>query len=122
MGTEEILGIEKIKFVLKAGIDLAEDVVEKSADGFQIEEIISIAVTAVPDVITAIKDRKEFVAQVKDLSTAEKEEPHAFVVVEFDIPNDKAERVVEAVLAVILDVIDLVGAVGDLKEEEEVVE
>jgi len=44
MGTEE-LGIEQIKFVLKAGIDLAEDIVEKSADGFQLDEIISIAIT-----------------------------------------------------------------------------
>lgn len=122
MGTEEILGIDKIKFVLKASIDLAEDVVEKSVDGFQIEEIISIAVTAVPDVIVAIKGRKEFVDQVKDLSAAEKKELYEFAVVEFDIPNDKAERVVEAVLAVILDIIDLVGAVGDLKDKKEVKE
>ena len=116
MGTEE-LGIDKVKFVLKAGIDLAEDVVEKSKDGFQIEEIISIAINAVPDVINAIKDRKEFVAQVANLSTAEKEELYDFAVTEFDIPNDKAEVVVEAVLAVILDVLNLVGVLGDLKEE-----
>jgi len=115
METEE-LGINKIKFVLKAGIDLTEDVVEKSVDGFQVEEIISIAINAVPDVITSIKDRKEFAAQVKDLSTAEKEELYAFAVVEFDIPNDKAERVVEAVLAAVLAILEAVNAVRDLKE------
>jgi hypothetical protein len=115
MGTDE-LGIDKVKFVLKAGIELAEDVIEKSEGGFDVEEIISIAVSAVPDVITSIKDRKEFAAQIQDLSVEEKDELYEFAVLEFDIPNHNAERVVEAVLAVVLDVLALVDAINDLKE------
>ena len=118
MGTEE-LGITKIKFALKAVIDIVEDALVKAADGLQIDEILSLVVSAVPDAITVFKTRKEIVLESKDLSDEERAELSAYFSVELDIENEVAERLIEMIFSLLLSLVGVIDAVQDLKKEEE---
>ena len=117
MGLEDT---DKLKNALKTVINVVEGVDEALEDGkLSLAEGISIAVSAVPSGAEVWASRAELVEEVKDLDDDEIIDLENFIAAEFDIRNDKAEKVVEKAIGALVSIGELAFAVKDLKEEEE---
>jgi len=92
------MGIEDLKDVVKAGLDIGEAL----SDGIGIEDIS--ALLSLPEAISGISNVP---AEIADLDAAEKEELHAFVQAEFDLPDDKLEAFIEGAIKVVIEVYSL---------------
>jgi len=105
----EKLGIEDLKDVVKVGLDIGEAL----SDGVGIEDIS--ALFGLPEAISGISNVP---AEIADLDAEEKEELHAFVQAEFDIPNDKLEVFIEGAIKVVIEIYTLYMQFKSLEEDE----
>lgn len=101
-----MLGIENLKKLVKFPLDLTKQIAESTSDGWQFTDLFAFVdeIAAVPGIV---KSWKDVVGELKDLDPAERQELHAFVVTEFDIPNDKVEVFVENALLNVVSMIAL---------------
>ena len=86
-----MLGIENLKTLVKAGLNLGQKVA-KSLDDKKVSFFEAIGL--VPEVFAAIgvaKSWNEVKAEIADLTSAETDELEEYVVAEFDIPNEKVK-------------------------------
>lgn len=89
------VGIENLKKIVKFSCDFTDEIAGALADGkFKTAEIFGFfdEIMSIPGVV---KSFPEVMAEIKDLTEAERNELHAYVVDEFDIPNDKVEGFIE---------------------------
>ena len=103
-----MLGIENLKKLVKAGLNLGEKVASSLKD-----KKISFfeAIGLVPEVFTAIgvvKTWAEVKAEVADLTPEETLELEQYVVAEFDIPNEKVKLFIAKALKNVVSLIELV--------------
>jgi len=110
---------DKIKKALKAVIDITEGIDEAYEDGqLSLAEALSIGVSAVPEGVAIWTSRQELIEEIKDLDEDEIADLESYVAVEFDIRNDKAEKVVEKALSFVVAGVELALAAKALKKEE----
>ncbi len=103
-----LLGIEKLKALLKAGLNFgksaAKALEDKKVSFFE-------AVGLIPEVFALIgvaKTWSEVQAEINDLDDEEKQQIHDYVSDEFDIPNEKVELFIEHALMQIISLNALV--------------
>lgn len=111
-----MLGIEKLKSLLKAGLNFA-----KSATKALEDKKVSFfeAVGLIPEVFAVIGVAKTWTdvqAEIADLDEDEKDEINQFVADEFDIPNEKVELFIEHSLAQIISLNILIYEFKHLKD------
>lgn len=111
-----MLGIEKLKQLLKAGLNFA-----KSATKALEDKKVSFfeAIGLVPEVFALVgvaKTWAEVQAEIDDLDDAEKQEIHAYVSAEFSIPNAKVERFIENSLMQIISLNALIYEFKHIKD------
>jgi hypothetical protein len=106
-----MLGVENLKKLVKFPLDLTKQITDSTADGWQITDLFSFVdeLSTIPGIV---KNWKETVAELKELDALERAELHAYVVTEFDIPNDKVEVFVENAL---LNVVSLIALYEQFK-------
>jgi hypothetical protein len=111
-----MLGIEKLKSLLKAGLNFgksaAKALEDKKVSFFE-------AIGLVPEVFALIgvaKTWKEVQDEINDLDEAEKQAIHDYVADEFDIPNEKVEVFIEHALMQIIALNALVYEYKHLKD------
>lgn len=99
------LGVDKIKAALLVLIHIGMDVEDNLADDGKITwpEVGEMAMSNALDIFSVVKNAGELVAQLKDWDPVERAEVLAYVVEEFDLDNDKAEKVIEAGLTLVKD-------------------
>jgi len=90
------VGVEKLKKVLKAVIDLGGSIAEKSEGGLSIVEIVSLVAESFGKLNFVFVDFKAIAEEASDLDQNEWEELVDYFAEEFDIDNDLAEEKVEA--------------------------
>lgn len=91
----DIVGIAK---VIKK-IDLA-----MTDDKISFSEALGLAFE-IPTLFKIAKSYKDVIGEIKDLTKEELAEINEFFAIEFDITNDKAEKVVEEVVALIVTLV-----------------
>jgi hypothetical protein len=110
-------GIENLKKLAHLGLGLGMQISTAFEDGkFTWKDAFGFVdeLMEVPGVLknwNAIKD------ELEDLDAAEREELHAYIIQEFDIPNDRIEHVVEFALGVGINAVGLVDLVKSLKSK-----
>jgi hypothetical protein len=102
----EVLGIENLKKLVKFSCDLTKQIVESTEDGIQWTDLFSFVDEAaqIPGIGKSFPQVK---AELADLTAEERQELHAYLVDEFDIPNDKLETAIENSLQTALALIAL---------------
>ena len=102
-----MLGIENLKLVAKAGVDLGEKIATVFEDNkITLTEAFGFlpVLMNIPDVL---KKKAEIKAEWADLDTAEREEIKAYVAAELSLPNTPAlERKIEKGISLVLDIMD----------------
>lgn len=100
-------GIEALKKMVKFACDLTKQINSSLADGWQWTDAISFVdeISAIPGVVKSFPAIKQ---ELADLTPEEREELHAYIVAEFDIPNDSVEAFVENALGVAINIVALV--------------
>lgn len=103
---EQTFGIDNLKKVIKFACDFTNQAVKSLEDGWQWLDAASFLdeMMQVPGVVKALPAVKQ---ELADLSETEKTELHAYLVAEFDIPNDKLEGFIEDAVAFSLSAIGL---------------
>jgi hypothetical protein len=111
------LGIETLKkalgFMLGLGTELAsalEDGKVSMAEGLGFIDNLF----AIPGLV---KDRKQLVDELKNLSDDERQELFTYAAQEFDLANDEVESVVEQALATAQSILELAISIKDLKNK-----
>lgn len=110
------LGIEKLKALLKAGLNFA-----KSATKALEDKKVSFfeAIGLIPEVFTIVgvgKTWAEVQQEINDLDDAEKQQINAYVAAEFSIPNAKVERFIESALMNIISLNALIYEFKHIKD------
>ncbi|MCK5134887.1 MAG: hypothetical protein KAR19_03805 [Bacteroidales bacterium] len=91
------LGIETLKELAKAVVELGEDIEEKREDGkITVGEGLSIAFGTMPDAYSIARKGRLLKAEYQDLDDNEREELVQYVVDELDLEHDDAEVKIEA--------------------------
>lgn len=101
-------GIENLKKAFKLGFDFTKQVAVSGADGWQFTDGFSF-VDELSQMPAVFKSGKDILNEIKDLDLEEKEELYAWIVAEFDIPNDEVEAWIEDILNLILTIVSLVN-------------
>lgn len=108
----EVLGIVSFKKLIKFSCDLTKQVNTSGADGWQWTDSLQFIDEAA--LIPGIgKSLPEVAKELADLSEAEKEELKQYLKVEFDIPNDSLEVVLENS---IMNAVSLVALVNEWRK------
>lgn len=101
------VGIENLKLVAKAGVDLGQKISTVFEDNkITLTEAFGFfpVLMGIPDIL---KKKEEIKAEWKDLDSAERAEIKAFVAVELSLPNNPAlERKIEKGIGLVLDLAD----------------
>jgi len=104
-----MFGVENLKIVAKAGVDLGTKIGEVFADGkVSGSEALSFlpVLLAIPGIVEKKADIK---AEFKDLDATERVEIQQYVAAELQLPNNPAlERKIEKGINIIVAVLDLV--------------
>lgn len=100
------VGIENLKKAVKFSIDLVRQGIESGADGWQWTDFFSF-VDEFSQTPALVKSSKEILAELLDLDEADRAALNAYIQVEFDIPNDKVEAVIEHSLAIAFSIVSL---------------
>lgn len=110
----EQVGVENLKRLVKFGCDVTKQLSDSLADGYQWTDLLSLVdeLSQIPGVVQSLPQVK---AELADLSPAERTELHAYLVEEFDLPNDKVEAFVENSVAFAISALALVEQWKDLK-------
>lgn len=106
-----MLGIENLKKLVRFPLELTKQIAESTADGWQFTDLFQFVdeLASVPGIV---KSWKDIAAEIKEVDPLERQELYAFIVAEFDIPNDKVEKVVENAL---LNAISLIALYEEFK-------
>lgn len=101
------LGIENLKLVAKAGVDLGEKLATVFEDNkITLTEAFGFLPTLM-DIPDILKKKADIKAEWADLDSAERNEIKTYVAAELSLPNNPAlERKIEKGISLILDVID----------------
>lgn len=101
-------GIDRIKFALGFVINYSESIIKKMDDKkLSWTERLSLIMELTP-LMEVLKNWRELKAQIKDLDTTELEQLQLFAIKEFDIPNEKAEKIVEKCLNILVNIFELI--------------
>lgn len=95
-------GIENLKKAAKLGIELGEQTSEVLADGkLKALEMLSFIdeLMQLPGIVNSAADIKN---EVLELDEADRAALNAYIQVEFDIPNEKLESIIESGLNVVI--------------------
>ena len=120
---EEVLGIEALKSagvdLVKFGMKLEEATSAEGPGGKKITlpEGVGLAIFAVPKALEHINNRAEIRAQLKDLSTDERQEWVDYIMEELDLLNDRVEALTEKVLIALDAIADVIDEARKTKEE-----
>lgn len=102
-----MFGIENLKLVAKAGVDLGEKIATVFEDSkISLTEAFGFfpILMGIPDIL---KKKEEIKSEWKDLDSVEREEIKAYVAAELSLPNNPAlERKIEKGISLILDIMD----------------
>lgn len=103
----EQVGVENLKRLIKFGCDVTKQLSDSLADGYQWTDLLSLVdeLSQIPGVVAALPQVK---AELADLSPEERTELHAYLVEEFDLPNDKVEAFIENALSFALAALALI--------------
>lgn len=107
-----MFGTEKLKALIAFSLGLAKQVSTSLSDGFQWTDLFSFG----DDLLDAVRVAKSFpevVKEFKDLDATERKELVDYFAVEFDIPNDQIESMIEKALA---QALNLIGLIEDFKK------
>lgn len=111
-------GIENLKKIVKFACDFTKEISNALADGkFQWTEVFGFfdEIMAIPGLVKAFPDVANEIGEITD---AERAELNAYVIAEFDIPNDKVESFVENALMWTLSTVALIQQFKGLKATE----
>ena len=101
-------GIDRIKFALGFVINYSESIIKKMDDKkLSWTERLSLIMELTP-LMEVLKNWRELKVQIKDLDTTELEQLQLFAIKEFDIPNEKAEKIVEKCLNILVNIFELI--------------
>lgn len=107
---EQLQGIEALKKGVKFAIGLANQVTEVMKDGkFSWTEGFSF-VDELQEGAVVIKTGKQIVEELKELSVEERTELNAYVQSEFDIADDRVEKIVEDSLGIAFSIVSLIAS------------
>lgn len=111
----EVLGIENLKKLLGFSFSLTKQINESGKDDWQWTDAFSFIdeATQIPGIA---KSFKEIMAELGDLSEAEKAELEVYVKTEFDIPDDAVEGMIENSILQAVSLIALVKAWASFKK------
>jgi len=112
-----MLGIDNLKKLVKFSLDVTEQIASSLADGKITTMEIFGFLPQLVEIPGVVKSWPNIVAELKDLTPEERLELHAYVVSEFDIPNDKVESFVENALLQAVSLISLVEQFKGLKDK-----
>lgn len=103
----QVFGIDNLKKLVKFACDLTKQITESLADGWQWTDALAFIdeITAIPGVIKSFPAIKQ---ELGELSPQDRQDLYAYVVAEFDIPNDKVEAFVENSLLFAVSAVALV--------------
>jgi len=120
MGTEEVLGIDKVQAAVNAVVDVVLSVIKavNDEDGLTLAEGLSIGLLAVPEFAEVWENRAELIAQGKDISLDELIVLLTGIIDKLELGNEQLEAVIKKGLALIVAGADFGIAIGDLKKEE----
>ena len=108
-----MVGIERLKEDLTVIGKVAAKVDKALEDGkVSITEGVGLAFS-LPDLIGVAKTMKEAYAELKDLTSPEKDELVEHFKAEFDLANDKAEAAVEKIVELGVNIADSLGLFKD---------
>lgn len=105
MNEQNLYGTDSIKSVLKFFIKSAMSYQEANEDGNVTKmEWLMMAPGMVTNLISAIIDAKDSVTEWKDLIDSERTELVTWMKEEYEVDDEKAERVVEKIFAAIMSI------------------
>lgn len=102
-----MFGVENLKKLVKFACDLTKQINSSLSDGWQWTDSISFIdeISAIPGVVKSFPAIKQ---ELGELTPEERQELFDYVVVEFDLPNDSVEALVENSLQAAIALIALV--------------
>ncbi len=102
-----MLGIENLKKLIKFGCDLTKQISTSLADGWQWTDAFAFLdeIAAAPGVVKTFPEIKK---ELDDLTLEERAELYAYLIEEFDLPDDKVEFFVENSIALAIAAVALV--------------
>lgn len=105
MNEQNLYGIDSIKSVLKFFIKSAMSYQEANEDGKVTKmEWLMMAPGMVTNLISAIINVKDSITEWKDLIDAEREDLVVWMKNEYDVEDEKTERVVEKIFTAIMSI------------------
>lgn len=109
-----MFGIDNLKKIVKFACGFTKQAATALADGFQWTDVFGFVdeMAEVPGVVKSLPAVKQ---ELADLTPAERAELHAYLVEEFDIPNDQVEAFIEDAVEFALSAISLVEKFKALK-------
>lgn len=109
------LGIENLKKLVKFPLDLTNQITDSLSNGWQFTDLFSFIdeLASIPGIV---KTWKDISAELRDLDLSERQELYAYIVEEFDIPNDQVEAFVEDALKNVVSLISLYERFKSLKK------
>ncbi len=111
-----MVGIENLKNFVGFGLKMGNAGGLALADGkidFSDFNHFLAPMSALPAAVQALDDLK---GEITDLDEAERKELHQYVIDEFDIPNDKVERLIEKSLTLAWDLYGLILEIGEARK------
>ncbi len=109
------LGIENLKKAVHLAIALPVQIAKTIKGKFQLFDLLAF-IDEFKELTEVNKVRKDVLAEIKDLDAAERDQLHAFIVDEFDIPNDKVELFIENALGWANATVTLIEEAKNLKK------
>ena len=101
-------GVQESKELLGFGLSVGEGVAALIDQGPSLADALKF-LEAVKRAPAAFKNIAQVLPEMKELDELEKAELKSFVVADFDIPQDKAEEVVEGALCLVIELSDLLN-------------
>jgi hypothetical protein len=103
-----MLGISNLKTLVKFSCDFTKQIATALSDGkFQWLEALGF-IDEIMQIPGVVKTWPEIKLEVADLTAEERQELHAYVVTEFDIPNDRVEGFIEYALMNAVSIVAMV--------------
>ena len=117
MQTESLLtteaGVEALKKLVKAGIDIQKQILVSGADGWQIQDALQF-IDEFTETTEVFKTGPELLLELKGLNEEGKNDLMGYIQSIFDIPNDKVEGVIEDSISFMLSGISLYNKIKAL--------
>lgn len=114
--TTETYGIETLKDAVHLAIAIPFQIAKTVKQKFQLFDILGFF-DELKELAAVVKERDTISLELKDLSSAEKEELLAYVKEEFDIPDESLELFVENALSWAASTIALISEAKKLRKK-----